>query len=203
MTKQEMFIQAIMKSLRLEDNIYIMGAIEKLIERLETTDYQTFIAYLGERNSSWEKPIESIAKGVEEFYMLKTKNIRAELLEKAKVLESKLNITSGIYATHKKQQQDFFISKVKNKTTGESFIDDFEIATLKRIGTLDKIFSLRVSEYTAHEWEKKTPWIRDAILEAMILEAGLKQSVTETIEHNSAVDNKKLLGDMNIKRVDG
>ena len=200
MTKKDLFIKAITTSLRLDDNIFIIGAIEKLIDRLETSDYQTFIAYLGERKADYEKPIESIAKGVDEFYMLKTKKIRVELLEKAKVLEAKLNITGGLYESHKQASKEFFISKVENKDTGEKFIDDFEIATLKRIGTIDKIFSLRKDEYTQYEWEKRTPWIRDAILEAMIIESGIKPSVTETIEHTNAVD-VNLLSNIKIKRI--
>jgi len=65
------FLKAIMSVLRLESNIYTTGAIETLIERLEVSDYQMFIAYLGERKSDYEKPIENIAKGIEEFYQIK------------------------------------------------------------------------------------------------------------------------------------
>ena len=68
--KQE-FVKAIMQVLRLEANLYTMGAIESIIERLEVKDYTMFIAFLGERASDYEKPIQSIAKGVEEFYTIK------------------------------------------------------------------------------------------------------------------------------------
>tara|TARA_R110002096_G_scaffold406478_1_gene604736 strand:- start:80 stop:829 length:750 start_codon:yes stop_codon:yes gene_type:complete len=65
------FIKSIMSVLRLEQNIYTTGAIEKIIERLKVNDYQMFIAFLGERNADYEKPIENIAKGVDEFYNMK------------------------------------------------------------------------------------------------------------------------------------
>ena len=68
---KDQFIKAIMSALRLENNIFIQGAIELLINRLAVEDYQAFIAYLGERKASYEKPIESIAKGVEEFCRIK------------------------------------------------------------------------------------------------------------------------------------
>lgn len=85
--KQE-FIKAIMQVLRLEANIYTMGAIEEIIDRLEVSDYTLFIAYLGERDSNYEKPIESIAKGVNEFYELKTSPIIRASKEKANMLIS-------------------------------------------------------------------------------------------------------------------
>jgi len=71
MNPKSEFVKAIMSVLRLESNIYTTGAIETIIERLEVTDYQLFIAYLGERKADYEKPIENIAKGVEEYYQLK------------------------------------------------------------------------------------------------------------------------------------
>jgi len=81
--KQE-FIKAIMQVLRLETNIYTMGAIEEIIERLEISDYTLFIAYLGERKADYEKPIESIAKGVDEFYNLKIEPIELTIEQKSK-----------------------------------------------------------------------------------------------------------------------
>lgn len=68
---KDQFIKAIMSALRLENNIFIQGAIELLINRLAVEDYQAFIAYLGERKANYEKPIESIAKGVDEFCSIK------------------------------------------------------------------------------------------------------------------------------------
>ena len=85
--KQE-FIKAIMQVLRLEANIYTMGAIEEIIDRLEVQDYTLFIAYLGERESDYEKPIESIAKGVNEFYELKTSPIIRAAREKSQMIVS-------------------------------------------------------------------------------------------------------------------
>lgn len=79
--KQE-FVKAIMSVLRIEPNLYTTGAIEKLIERLKVSDYQMFIAYLGEREAVYEKPIENIAKGVDEFYNMKLKPHRVEARKK-------------------------------------------------------------------------------------------------------------------------
>jgi len=73
MNPKSEFIKAIMSVLRLESNIYTTGAIETIIERIDLSDYQLFIAYLGERKSDFEKPIENIAKGVDEFYAIKLK----------------------------------------------------------------------------------------------------------------------------------
>lgn len=89
--KQE-FIKAIMQVLRLEANIYTMGAIEEIIDRLEVQDYTLFIAYLGERGSDYEKPIESIAKGVNEFYELKTAPMIRAAREKASRLANCLRV---------------------------------------------------------------------------------------------------------------
>lgn len=83
--KQE-FVKSIMSVLRLDDNIYTIGAIEKIIDRLKVSDYQMFIAYLGERKSDYEKPIESIAKGVDEFYNKKLEPHKQKALETQKLI---------------------------------------------------------------------------------------------------------------------
>ena len=106
--KQE-FIKAIMQVLRLEANIYTMGAIEEIIDRLEVSDYTLFIAYLGERESNYEKPIESIAKGVNEFYELRTYPIVRAAREKAKI------ITSLFYSYfHNKPENQEKLEKIMN-----------------------------------------------------------------------------------------
>lgn len=71
-TSKEKFIQAVLMATRLDDkNEYIIGAVEILISRLEAKEYSRFLAYIGERNSDYEKPMENIAKGVQEFIDLK------------------------------------------------------------------------------------------------------------------------------------
>lgn len=89
--KQE-FVKAIMQVLRLEANLYTMGAIESIIERLEVKDYTMFIAFLGERAADYEKPIHSIAKGVEEFY-----NIKIEPIERAYDTKAR-EVSTMVYA---------------------------------------------------------------------------------------------------------
>ena len=68
MNLKKEFVKAVMSVLRLDDNIYVIASIEEIIDRLEVSDYKMFIAYLGERNSDYEKPIQSIANAVEEFH---------------------------------------------------------------------------------------------------------------------------------------
>lgn len=84
--KQE-FIKAITQVLRLEANIYTMGAIEEIIDRLEVSDYTLFIAYFRERESNYESLLKVSRKGVNEFYELRTYPIvRAGVGEKAKII---------------------------------------------------------------------------------------------------------------------
>ena len=71
MNPKKEFVNAIMSVLRLDQNIYTVASIEEIITRLDIKDYTKFIAYLGERSSDYEKPMQSIAKGVNEFYKLK------------------------------------------------------------------------------------------------------------------------------------
>ncbi len=85
-TANQEFVKAIMSVLRLESNIYTIGAIEKIVDRLQSSDYPLFIAYLGERKSDYEKPIESIAKGVDEYYEIKLKPYKLKSEETARRL---------------------------------------------------------------------------------------------------------------------
>lgn len=128
------FVKSIMSVLRLEQNIYTTGAIEKLIERLKVSDYQLFIAYLGERNSDYEKPIENIAKGVEEFYTKKLEphrdeakkkqsKIRDSLYNLSKCISKKLedsfddsNIVTDVNDKYKEQGEDTINYQVKTRT---------------------------------------------------------------------------------------
>ena len=117
--KQE-FIKAIMQVLRLEANIYTMGAIEEIIDRLEVQDYTLFIAYLGERESDYEKPIESIAKGVNEFYDLKTSPMIRAYREKANRIT--ICMRSYFYQNDEHQKDIFKIVGVVFSICREKFI---------------------------------------------------------------------------------
>lgn len=201
MNNTKLFIEAILGALKLESNIYIMGAVEKLVERLETSDYQTFIAYLGERNAEYEKPIESIAKGVDEFYMMKTRELRSEVHDKTNILFAKINSMAGMYNQHKAEGKEFFISKVINKATEEKMIDDFELSTLKRVGTLEYIFTPRRAK-GMYMNQLTLDWLWDEVHEAMVDLAGIKKSVVETLESGKyEIENKKLLAGLEIKRL--
>ena len=68
MNPQKEFVKAIMSVLRLEQNIYTISAIEEIIDRIDTKDYTMFIAFIGERDGDYEKPIQTIAKATDEFY---------------------------------------------------------------------------------------------------------------------------------------
>ncbi len=81
MNPKKEFVNAIMSVLRLEKNIYTVGAIEEIIDRIDTSDYTIFIAYLGERDSDFERPIQTIAKATEDFYEKKNKPKRFAILE--------------------------------------------------------------------------------------------------------------------------
>ena len=71
MNPKKEFVNALMSVLRLDQNIYTVGAIEEVIDRVDIKDYTMFVAYIGERESNFEKPIQSIAKAVDEFHRKK------------------------------------------------------------------------------------------------------------------------------------
>jgi len=81
MNPQKEFVNAIMSVLRLEQNVYVTASIEEITERIEVQDYTMFIAYLGERNSDFERPIQTIAKATDDFYEKKNKPKRFAILE--------------------------------------------------------------------------------------------------------------------------
>jgi len=95
MNPKKEFIKAIMSVLKLENNIYTIAAIEEIIDRIDIDDYILFIAYLGERKSDYERPIESISKAANEFYHQKTFPA-VELLSKQ--IEEQVSIIDGIYS---------------------------------------------------------------------------------------------------------
>ena len=112
-----------MSVLRLEANIYTTGAIETIIERLEVEDYQLFIAYLGGRKSDYEKPIENIAKGVDEYYNIKLKPHK----EKA---QNKINELSSMYSALE--------NMIKEQSSNEVESDELIKAEIKNILKRDR-----------------------------------------------------------------
>lgn len=83
---KQQFIKSVMSVLRLEDNIYTVGAIELIIDKLKESDYQHFIAYLGERKGEYEKPIQALTNAVNEYYDLKLSPYKKQAEEKAEML---------------------------------------------------------------------------------------------------------------------
>ncbi|TET74374.1 MAG: hypothetical protein E3J43_09935 [Candidatus Heimdallarchaeota archaeon] len=81
------FVNAIMSVLRLEQNVYVTASIEEIIDRIDMRDYTIFIAYLGERSGDFERPIQTIAKAVDEFYEKKNKPKRIAILEVVEQIE--------------------------------------------------------------------------------------------------------------------
>jgi len=79
MNPRKEFVNAIMSVLRLEQNIYVTASIEEIIDRIDIQDYTIFIAYLGERSSDFERPIQTIAKATEDFYEKKHRPKRIEI----------------------------------------------------------------------------------------------------------------------------
>lgn len=105
MNPKKEFVKAIMSVLRLEDNIYTIAAIEEIIDRIDTKDYTMFIAYLGERNSDFEKPIQTIAKATEYFYEKINKPKRLAILEIIQNIEDVFNYSEYMaIEKHKKNK---------------------------------------------------------------------------------------------------
>lgn len=96
MDARKEFINAVMSVLRLEQNIYTVASIEEIIKRLEVKDYTMFIAYLGDRESDFEKPIQSITKAVDEFYEKKNKPKRIEILAIVDDTMSRFKVSQNI-----------------------------------------------------------------------------------------------------------
>ena len=151
MNPKSEFVKAIMSVLRLEPNIYTTGAIETIIERLETSDYQLFIAYLGERNSEFEKPIENIAKGVDEFYKIKLKPYE----EEASKIATKLYI--GLSEAQKlvSAQSEQYTETEEAMKIVEGKMEEFTvISDIARTNKIYDFFAELKTEKQHEIWEK-------------------------------------------------
>ncbi|NCD00183.1 MAG: hypothetical protein EOL95_10850 [Bacteroidia bacterium] len=181
--KQE-FIKAIMQVLRLEANIYTMGAIEEIIDRLEVQDYTLFIAYLGERESDYEKPIESIAKGVNEFYELKTSPMIRAAREKANRLVSCLRVY--FFEKHDRQEDVSKIVGVVFVVSDEKFI--FSKESLDIVMSCEEGFN-KFKE-SGFNWCSD---LEDAIFKKLT-SGKIKPNIEERIENKSIAMAKNTLG---------
>lgn len=112
------FISAIMQLLRLESNIFITGAIEEVVDLLEIEDYKLFIAYLGERESKYEKPIQSITKAVKEFIEIKDNKLIDPYLNKFRKAVNACNMICNYhYNIDKKKYEE----EIKNLSFDEAY----------------------------------------------------------------------------------
>ena len=111
MNPQKEFVKAIMSVLRLEQNIYTVASIEEIVDRIDVSDYTIFIAYLGERSSDFERPIQTIAKATDDFHSKKTT---------PKVLAVTENIQETLKSINK------LMSEYLKKETG--YTNEYELA---------------------------------------------------------------------------
>jgi len=192
--KQE-FVKAIMQLLRLEANLYTMGAIESIIERLEVKDYTMFIAFLGERASDYEKPIQSIAKGVDEFYAIKIEPMERAYDTKAREVSTMVYAYIGI-AGHKKMDDcGFMVGKEFDKQDGGVLIFTEEDARLvKSVGGLQK--------FVIHDHTIDLDALRKSIKEFLLRDI-VKPNITQKIKTQSEATAAKTLALCNsaLKRV--
>ncbi len=145
MNPKKEFVKEIMSVLRLDQNIYTVGAIEEIIERIDTKDYTIFIAYLGERDSDFERPIQTIAKATEDFYEKKNKPKRLEISNDADNIVKVVIGANGILIDKKRREylkkenkERFSTLEEQDKISSASNIEMVEfILRVKSIGHVD------------------------------------------------------------------
>ncbi len=93
MNPKKEFVNAVMSVLRLEQNIYTVATLEEIIDRVDTQDYTMFIAYLGERNADYEKPIQTIANAVDEFHK---KKVMPKIEKLCRAISKEINFVENI-----------------------------------------------------------------------------------------------------------
>lgn len=206
MNPKSEFVKAIMSVLRLESNIYTTGAIETIIERLEVTDYQQFIAYLGERNSDYEKPIENIAKGVQEYCEIKELPVVEYAEQMTHSIHNIFKNTRTYYGSNQewgkflefKKDNEIF-ENLKDKNSQEVIYTDEIIDIIFNIG-LEKINVQIDRIFVDYEPIGDDRLFRTHFKFSFIyqyLTKDLTKSIAEKITHNS--DTKKLLSIEEIK----
>lgn len=170
--KQE-FINSIMGVLRLDKNVFTAGAIEHIIERLDIKDYSMFIAYLGERTGEYERPLETLANAVNEYYEIKLEPYKAKAQEMSK------KITKAF-----KNMSDFFR---ENAILSEEQIQKIEETAKKDYGKQGK--------------ERVDENIRDQS-RAKLFNVGRENNIKfiRDIELNNDLINRPKLGDESLFR---
>lgn len=182
--KQE-FVKAIMQVLRLEANLYTMGAIESIIERLEVKDYTMFIAFLGERASDYEKPIQSIAKGVEEFYTIKIEPMERAYDTKAREVSTMVYAYVAARGHNGMDDCNTLMGVEFDGHDGRTLTFSVEDATLiKSVGGLQK--------YIIHDHTVDLDALRRSIKEFLLRDI-VKPSITQKIKIQSESTAMKTL----------
>lgn len=153
MNPKKEFISAIMSVLRLENNIYVTASIEEIVDRVDVPDYTMFIAYLGERDSDFEKPIQSIAKAVDEFHNEKTEPL---ILATSNKISEQISLLAGfheyliekILGYKKEEAYHKTIEENKNREKDNQlyYIDVIDAAEKKATETILKMDDTRLSE---------------------------------------------------------
>jgi len=125
MNPKKEFVKAIMSVLRLEQNIYTVASIEEIIDRIDVEDYTMFIAYLGEREYDYEKPIQTIAKAVDEYHEKKTSPILLATVHKAREAQKMISALLEI-ETQKRcgKSKDELYQEVQKYNVEATFSDD-------------------------------------------------------------------------------
>jgi len=188
--KQE-FIKSIMQVLRLEMNIFTMSAIETIIERIEEKDYALFIAYLGERPSNYEKPIESIAKGVDEFYEKKIAPIKNSVTSRVEKIVSLTQVVVDGVSKNQNETREEIQNKLKiniekllefkatRKNGGEDKLSNQDLEIIRTFG-IDRFFD-NLFDYNL------TVWLKD-----MLLKPYTKPNIREMIQHEAVKETSKI-----------
>lgn len=188
--KKQEFIKAIMAILRLEQNIYIMASIEEIITRVDEKDYTMFIAYLGERNSDYEKPIQSVAKGVDEFYEMKVEPIRVASQKRA---EKILFITHTIQGSINKDET---IKKTIEDKHSLTKIQKLNI-TVSDIELIEKVTNKDIVETLKEEYSSN---IYNLVYNYLMRPYN-KYSIVEKIENDAIDEGSAILEHKGLKKL--
>lgn len=163
------FVNAIISLFRLDKNIFIIGAIEKIIEDVEPSDYVMLLAFLGDRNNEYERPIESINKGIKEFYDTKDGELFKYANSKAKgvfiiikhLYENNMELKEGYMTNIQLGTYDYITIRLEQK--------DIEI--INSLG-VEEILKTKVDDAISILLEK-------------YLGKKIKKTITEKIKDNS------------------
>lgn len=122
MNPKNEFVKSLINNLKLDSELYTLGAVEKVIDRLEQDDYINFLILLGSRKSDYEIPMAKLINGVDEFIAIK---YRKEIAETKKLVSAYqvLSYYFPSYSTAKEVYdyvQEHHSSKIENISLEEA-----------------------------------------------------------------------------------